>query len=52
VDADGTVQFRADIYRLDNIAVYASASVSPSGAAAAGGVPAGNNGVGIGGKRG
>ena len=52
VDADGTVQFRADIYRLDNIAVYASASVSPSGAGAAGGVPAGNNGAGIGGKRG
>jgi murein L,D-transpeptidase YcbB/YkuD len=52
VDADGTVQFRADIYKLDNVAVYASASVTPPGAGAAAGVPAGNNGAGIGGKRG
>jgi L,D-transpeptidase YcbB len=48
VDADGVVQFRADIYKLDDIATYASASAAVPGAA---GAPSANAGAGIGGKK-
>jgi L,D-transpeptidase YcbB len=49
VDADGVVQFRADIYKLDDISTYASASAAAPGAADT--VPTGNAGTGIGGKK-